>query len=131
MLRKAHTFFLGDPPCGRFLSLPGRTGRSEIHEPLYFYQPQKRTEVAGIYHRDVKLENLMFRGRTSGPMAGRKVSGRHCVFGWGRHWLWAALVVAPKFSATESFHLDKFLERTGKSIVCWVKSRLFGAPFDE
>jgi serine/threonine protein kinase len=32
-------------------------------------------EVAGIYHRDVKLENLMFRGRTSGPMAGRKVDG--------------------------------------------------------
>jgi serine/threonine protein kinase len=32
-------------------------------------------EVAGMYHRDVKLENLMFRGRTSGPMAGRKVDG--------------------------------------------------------
>ena len=32
-------------------------------------------EVAGIYHRDVKLDNLMFRGRTSGPMAGRKVDG--------------------------------------------------------
>jgi serine/threonine protein kinase len=32
-------------------------------------------EVAGIYHRDVKLENLRFRGRSSGPMAGRKVDG--------------------------------------------------------
>jgi serine/threonine protein kinase len=32
-------------------------------------------EVAGIYHRDVKLENLMFRGRTSGAMSGRKVDG--------------------------------------------------------
>lgn len=32
-------------------------------------------EVVGVYHRDVKLENLMFRGRTSGPLAGRKVGG--------------------------------------------------------
>jgi serine/threonine protein kinase len=32
-------------------------------------------EVVGVYHRDVKLENLMFRGRTSGPFAGRKVGG--------------------------------------------------------
>jgi serine/threonine protein kinase len=32
-------------------------------------------QVVGVYHRDVKLENLMFRGRTSGPFAGRKVGG--------------------------------------------------------
>jgi serine/threonine protein kinase len=32
-------------------------------------------QVIGVYHRDVKLENLMFRGRTSGPFAGRKVGG--------------------------------------------------------
>ena len=31
--------------------------------------------VVGVYHRDVKLENLRFRGRTSGPFAGRKVGG--------------------------------------------------------
>jgi serine/threonine protein kinase len=29
----------------------------------------------GVIHRDVKLENLRFRGRSTGPMAGRKVSG--------------------------------------------------------
>ena len=32
-------------------------------------------QVVGVYHRDVKLENLMFRGRTSGPFAGRKIGG--------------------------------------------------------
>jgi serine/threonine protein kinase len=32
-------------------------------------------QVVGIYHRDVKLENLRFRGRTSGPFAGRNVGG--------------------------------------------------------
>jgi serine/threonine protein kinase len=32
-------------------------------------------EVVGVCHRDVKLENLMFRGRTSGPFAGRKIGG--------------------------------------------------------
>jgi serine/threonine protein kinase len=31
--------------------------------------------VVGVMHRDVKLENLRFRGRTSGPKAGRKVDG--------------------------------------------------------
>ena len=79
IFRMAQTYFVVDPPCGRFLSLRGKTSRSEIHEPLYIYQPQKWAEVAGIYHRDVKLENLMFRGRTSGPRAGRQVGGRHYV----------------------------------------------------
>ena len=32
-------------------------------------------DVVGMYHCDVKLENLRFRGRTSGPLAGREVGG--------------------------------------------------------
>ena len=121
IFRMAQTYFVVDPPCGRFLPLRGKTSRSEIHEPLYIYQPQKWAEVAGIYHRDVKLENLMFRGRTSGAMSGRKVSGGGIVF----------LVVTPTFSSTEPFHPDELWEIIGKSVACGVKSSLFGAPFDE
>jgi calcium/calmodulin-dependent protein kinase I len=43
-------------------------------------------EVVGVYHRDVKLENLVFRGRTSGPKRGRQTDGGVvlCDFGVSR-----------------------------------------------
>jgi serine/threonine protein kinase len=41
-------------------------------------------EVVGVYHRDVKLDNLMFRGRTSGPFAGRKIGGGLVLLDFGQ-----------------------------------------------
>jgi serine/threonine protein kinase len=40
-------------------------------------------DVVGVIHRDVKLENLRFRGRTTGPKSGRKVDGSAVLVDFG------------------------------------------------